>query len=108
MRTLLGIGLAGTTIGDTLFLEVIPKSQRGRWMMALGLFWVRDVWGAVEGGAVEGGGGGNCSVVIRPSSTPMHDIPPFFTPDHLLSFHAVLTHAPCRHSLLPPDAGIHL
>ena len=40
MRTMLGIGLAGTTIGDTLFLEVIPKSQRGRWMMALGLFWV--------------------------------------------------------------------
>ena len=39
MRTLLGIGLAGTTVGDTLFLEVMPKSQRGRWMMALGLFW---------------------------------------------------------------------
>jgi MFS family permease len=39
LRTLLGIGLAGTTVGDTLFLEVMPKSQRGRWMMALGLFW---------------------------------------------------------------------
>ena len=54
MRTLLGIGLAGTTIGDTLFLEVIPKSQRGRWMMALGLFWVRDVWGG-SGGWSRGG-----------------------------------------------------
>ena len=69
MRTLLGIGLAGTTIGDTLFLEVIPKSQRGRWMMALGLFWVRDMCGAVDSG-----GEGACSTEIRPSSTPMHDI----------------------------------
>lgn len=62
MRTLLGIGLAGTTIGDTLFLEVIPKSQRGRWMMALGLFWVR-------GGCVDGSGGRRWKDLVGPSLT---------------------------------------
>ena len=39
LRGLVGIGLAGGTVVTSWFLEFIPTSNRGLWMVVISLFW---------------------------------------------------------------------